>query len=105
MELPVEVEEAPPPNPALNITKAVSSVTDGPDAFNGAEVDGAGDVVNYTIQVQNTGDTTLTGVVVTDPNADASSILRVADVVGDNDELLDVGETWTVHGQPHRDTG
>ena len=49
VELPVEVEEAPPPNPALNITKAVSSVTDGPDAFNSAGVDGAGDVINYTI--------------------------------------------------------
>ena len=94
MELPVEVEEAPPPNPALNITKAVSSVTDGPDAFNSAGVDGAGDVINYTIKVPNTGNTTLTGVVVTDPNADAGSIFRVADVVGDNDELLEVGETW-----------
>ena len=37
---------------------------------------------------------TLTGVVVTDPNADAGSIMRGADVVGDNDGLLEVGETW-----------
>ena len=31
---------------------------------------------------------------VTDPNADAGSIVRVTDAVGDNDGLLDVGETW-----------
>ena len=44
--------------------------------------------------MQNTGNTTLTGVVVTDPNADTGSIVRGADVVGDNDGLLEVGETW-----------
>ena len=50
--------------------------------------------INYTITVANTGNTTLTGVVVTDPYADAGSIVRGADVVGDNDALLEVGETW-----------
>ena len=35
--------------------------------------------INYTITVENTGNTTLTGVMVTDPNADAGSIVLVAD--------------------------
>ena len=56
---------------------------------------GGRDAINYTITVANTGNTTLTGVVVTDPNADAGTIVRGADVVGDNDGLLEVGETWT----------
>ena len=40
------------PEPALNITKDVASVTDGPDANNAAGANGAGDIVNYTITVQ-----------------------------------------------------
>ena len=51
-------------------------------------------MISYTITVANTGNATLTGVTVTDPYADAGSIVRGADVVGDNDALLEVGETW-----------
>jgi hypothetical protein len=43
----------------------------------------------------NTGNTTLTGVTVTDPYADAGSIVRRRRRVGDNDALLEVGETWS----------
>ena len=77
-------------NPALNILKDVSSVTGG----TGGAADSAGDVINYAITVENTGNVTLTGVTVTDPFADAGSIVRGADVLGDNDGLLEVGETW-----------
>ena len=49
--------------PALNITKVVNDV----DGDTTAPVaDAAGDVVTYTIRVANTGNTTLTGVTVTD---------------------------------------
>ena len=77
-------------NPALNIVK---------DAVAGQTADVAGEKLNYVITVQNTGNTTLTGVTVTDPNADAGSIVRIADLVGDNDALLEVGETWKYTAQ------
>jgi uncharacterized repeat protein (TIGR01451 family) len=73
-------------NPALNITKDAS--------VPGGTADAAGELISYTITVANTGNTTLTGVTVVDPFADAGSIVRGADVVGDNDALLEVGETW-----------
>ena len=84
-----------PSNPALNITKTVASITDEGGGDGGTTADEAGDVINYAITVANTGDVTLTGVMVTDPFADAGSIVRNAlDVVGDEDNLLEVGEIW-----------
>ena len=74
------------PRPSLNITKDASVA--------GGTADAAGELINYSITVANTGNTTLTGVTVTDPYADAGSIVRVADLVGDNDAVLEVGETW-----------
>ena len=73
----------------MNVTKAVSSITGG--VVGGA--DSAGDVINYAISVQNTGNVTLTGLTVTDPNANPGSITYVSGDT-DSDGKLDVGETW-----------
>ena len=76
-------------NPALNIVKDVTSVSGG---VAGA-ANSAGDVINYSIAVENTGNITLTGLTVTDPNADAGSLQYVS---GDTnaDGELDVDEIW-----------
>jgi serine-aspartate repeat-containing protein C/D/E len=71
-------------NPSLNITKDAS--------VPGNTADVAGEVISYTIGVQNTGNQTLTGVTVSDPFI--SNLTRIADTTGDNDNLLEVGETW-----------
>jgi hypothetical protein len=60
----------------------------------GGTANAAGEVISYVITVQNTGNATLTGVAVTDPYADPGSIVRGPAVVGDNDGLLETGETW-----------
>ena len=56
--------------------------------------DVAGDVINYTITVENTGNMTLTGVPVTDPNAEgAGDRARRRRLV--TRRPLEVGETWS----------
>ncbi|HEX8665748.1 MAG TPA: hypothetical protein VF744_17160 [Beijerinckiaceae bacterium] len=69
-------------------------------------VDGAGDVINYTVVVDNTGNMTLTGVSVSDSLAS----LTLASGDTDNDGKLDLDETWTYTGshtvtQAEMDTG
>ena len=70
-------------NPALNIAKEAS--------VPGGTADAAGEVINYTIAVSNTGNQTLTGVTVTDPFI--SDLVLVGDAASADGEL-DVGETW-----------
>jgi uncharacterized repeat protein (TIGR01451 family) len=73
-------------NPNFIITKT-AAIADGDAAVNAV-----GDVINYTISVENTGNQTLTGVTVTDNFA--TGLTRGIDTVGDNDDLLEVGEKW-----------
>ena len=57
--------------------------------------DKAGDVVNYTITVKNTGNITLTGVIVSDKVESYASVPLVLDSGdADNDGKLDLNETW-----------
>jgi len=71
-------------NPHVTLHKA-ATVADG-------TADAAGDVINYAITVVNDGNMTLTGAAVSDPSV--SNLTRIADLVGNNDNILNVGETW-----------
>ena len=70
--------------PSLNIVKEAS--------VPGGTADRAGEIISYTIAVENTGNQTLTGVTVSDPFIN-SSLTLVADAASADGEL-DVGETW-----------
>ena len=69
--------------PSLNIIKEAT--------VEGGYADAAGDVISYTISVENTGNQTLTGVTVTDPFI--SNLTRIEDAATADNEL-DVKETW-----------
>jgi uncharacterized repeat protein (TIGR01451 family) len=71
-------------NPDIAVTKTADVTS----------VDGAGDAINYTVVVDNTGNMTLTGVTVTDPLAG----LTLASGDTDHDGMLDIDETWTYTG-------
>ncbi|MGA2504173.1 MAG: sortase [Anaerolineales bacterium] len=58
-----------------------------------ASVDHAGQVVPYTFVVTNTGNVTLTGISVSDPNCSSSPAYQAGDT--NNDGKLDLLEAWT----------
>ncbi len=70
-------------SPSLDVTKVAAEDS----------VDAAGDVIHYTIRVQNTGNQTLTGITVADSRVDLTGVDPVESMVTNG--MLDVGETWT----------
>ena len=63
----------------------------------GGTANSTSDVINYTLAVTNTGNAAIAGVVVDDPfTTNEAPVLHGAFNVGDTDQdnLLDVGETW-----------
>ncbi len=70
-------------DPRVTLVKS-ATVADG-------AADEVGDVINYTINVANAGNMTLTGIDVTDPSVD--DLVYVSGDT-DSDDMLDLGETW-----------
>src|SRR5262249_16711055 len=59
----------------------------------GGTADQVGEVITYSIRVSDVGNTNLTDVTVTDPSV--SDMTRGADIVGNNDNVLNPGEIWS----------
>ena len=55
----------------------------------------AGDKLNYSILLENLGTVSISSVLLSDPGADAGSVVRGADNPGNNDNILEAGEKWT----------
>src|SRR4029077_11156182 len=62
-------------------------------AVDGGTADHAGEVITYSMTLANTGNVNLTGITVSDPSV--FDLTRGLDQVGNNDNVLNVGEIWT----------
>ena len=78
--------------PSLNVVKEVSTDT---LTWNNTSVTvTVGDTVYYRVRVENTGNITLTNLLVDDGMA-ACTLVRGTDMAGNNDADFEVGEEWT----------
>ena len=73
------------PTNAMSISKTASAP--------GGVADHVGEVITYTIEVSDVGNTNLTNVVVTDPSV--SDLTKGPDIIGNNDNVLNPGEEWS----------
>jgi uncharacterized repeat protein (TIGR01451 family) len=95
-------------NPLITVAKSADVRNeDGTDDLDDV-IDSAGDNISYQISVANVGDTTLSGVLLTDgliPEAldkNADGVINEKDITGGDTNangLLDLGETWTWAGE------
>jgi uncharacterized repeat protein (TIGR01451 family) len=87
-------------NPDYTIEKTVTSIVDEGGGDGGSTADEAGDVIHYSIVITNTGNVTLTGIVVTDPLLGGQLYLA-----GDTNTngLNDNGEDWSANGDANND--
>ncbi len=81
-------------NPSIDISKYVNDANGVPrDAdFETGPILAVGSTANFTYTVANTGNVALTNVAVSDDHG--LTLTRQTDQVGNNDDTLDVGETW-----------
>uniref|UniRef100_UPI00047AB329 DUF7507 domain-containing protein n=1 Tax=Algoriphagus vanfongensis TaxID=426371 RepID=UPI00047AB329 len=68
-------------NPAWTLTKTAGQT----------DFDAVGDVITYTISVENTGNVSILNPIVSDPGADSAPVYSSGD---DGDGILEVGEIW-----------
>src|SRR5436309_658398 len=97
-QTPDDTDDAVAPvtrSPSFNMIMDVRSVTNGPDAETTTLADVAGDVINYSIFVQIPRTPRSTLFPYTTLFRSSGSIVRGTDVVGNNDNVLEVGETWS----------
>ncbi len=85
-------------SPSFTIAKTVTSVTGGVGA-DSLTANNAGDIVNYQVVVNNTGNIDLNGTISDKvENGALTSGLTLTSGDTDSDGVLDVGETWTYTG-------
>ncbi|MFC1924978.1 ABC transporter substrate-binding protein, partial [Chloroflexota bacterium] len=77
---------------SYTITKTATAVDTAGDGI----INSAGEIIGYTVEVENTGNTTITGVSVSDSLS--INLTRQADDPGNDDTDLDEGETWVYTG-------
>ena len=75
-------------DPLMVLAKVVTSI----DPTGNKRADTVGDLINYALELRNEGNVTITGIALNDSMA---TLTRGLDTVGNDDNILDVGEIWS----------